>query len=232
MASISFITVSREEEKVQGLRESITSVFGHKGQQAWDLLVADGTAHDLFTGYNSCAKHAVGDVLVFTHDDVRFLCNERCFQKPLELLTKPFTGILGVAGTTVMPKNGKWWDSKEDECRGMVAHPDLATQFGMHFNTWPHMAAKFGRVVICDGVFLMCSRRVFDKLGGFDQEHYKGFHFYDVDFTIRAHIAGLQNWVAPIPLMHGSKGRPNENWEENRQHFMTRYEKNLPARVG
>lgn len=226
----SFITISREQEKVDRLQKNLESVFGRA--TPWELLVADGSKLDLFTGYNEKAAAANGDFLVFLHDDVHLMCSKECFDKPIELMGKPFTGFCGAAGTLSMPAEGCWWKSPQTDCRGGVYHPakDLSP-FGVHLNCWPHATAQFGQVLVCDGVLLMCSTQVFKKVKGFDNTTFKGFHFYDVDITLRTHLLGLVNYVAPIPLVHQSYGVTNENWEDNRKLFVKKHEKVLPAKV-
>lgn len=226
----SFITVSKDDNKVGLLNQNIEMVFGRSSP--WELLVADGSVEDIFTGFNQQAELANGDYLIFTHDDVKFLCNRSMFDAPVELMSKPFTGFVGAAGATIIESEGCWWSTNQVNCRGAVYHPSTnQTPFGMHLNAWPHMTAQFGQTVICDGVLLMCSKRTFKKLKGFDSETFKGFHFYDVDITLRAHLLGLQNYVAPIPLLHNSYGVTNGNWEENRKLFVQKHSRNLPTRI-
>lgn len=228
---ISFVTISQSDEKVAALQANLELVFGRS--VPWELLVADGNTEDIFTGYNQKAKLANGDYLCFLHDDVKILGNREVFDLPKELLDKPFTGFVGAAGTRLMPKEGCWWKSPESECRGAVYHPTKSSSiFGMHLNCWPHIAAQFGQTVILDGVLLMCSKKTFNRLEGFDADTFKGFHFYDVDITLRAHLLGLINYVAPIPVIHRSYGITNENWEENRKLYVKKHEKVLPVRVG
>ncbi|HYT46225.1 MAG TPA: glycosyltransferase [Methylomirabilota bacterium] len=227
---ISFITISQSDEKVGALNQNLELVFGRSSP--WELLVADGSELDIFQGFNKMAAEANGDNLIFLHDDVRLLCNRECFDKPFELLSKPFTGIIGAAGTVYMPADGCWWKAPHTDCRGAVYHPSKTdTIFGVHLNAWPHMTARFGETLICDGVLLMCSKRTFNKLEGFDEGTFKGFHFYDIDISLRAHLHGLQNYVAPIPVLHNSYGFTNENWEENRLRFISKHKKILPARL-
>ncbi len=91
------------------------------------------------------------------------------------------------------------------------------------------MVALFGQVVAIDGVLMICHRRTFQALNGFDNQTFTGFHFYDIDISFRAALSGRTNWVAPIPLMHDSKGVFGAAWETNRQKFVRKFAGNLPA---
>jgi hypothetical protein len=66
-------------------------------------------------------------------------------------------------------------------------------------------------------------------LGGFDTNTFQGFHFYDVDITLRAHFAGLSNYVALIPIFHESTGAYDEAWEKLRQKFVKKWTGKLPV---
>lgn len=226
---LSFITISQNSEKVALLQDNLDLIFGRS--LPWELLVADGNEDDIFTGFNRMASIANGDFLVFTHDDVQFLGTRSVFDAPINLMKKPLTGLVGAAGTRLMPKEGCWWKSFHLDCRGAVYHPSNEQPFGMHLNGWPHMAAQFGRVAVVDGVLLMCSRVTFEKLTGFDHQSFSGFHFYDMDLSVRAHLLGLSNYVAPIPLLHKSHGVTNDEWETNRLIFIEKHRKILPIKV-
>jgi GT2 family glycosyltransferase len=238
----SFVTLSKDHDKVESLKQSIIDSIGSPSERTlkisgkdipfnWNFYQADGSALDLFQGYNIGAKAAGGDYLCFLHDDVQLRCNHRAFEKPIELMNKPFTGIVGVAGASALPNDAKWWGASQEDCRGLVYHPSPETNFRTHGNGWPWQCAQFGRAVVCDGVFLMCSRKTFEKLNGFDHLTFQGFHLYDIDISTRSHLAGLQNYICPLPLFHASPGRPNEEWERNRKIFVMKYGKHLPLRV-
>lgn len=228
---ISFITASKDVDKQNGLRESLETIFGKYPPHEWELIVADGAergSEGLCALYNWGAEQAKMDTFVFLHDDVRLLCHPGLFQAPYDLMKKPLTGIVGVAGTRVLPKDGVWWKAENEDCRGAVYHPS-SNHFGMHLNCWPHMGAQFGQVAICDGVMLMCSRRTFKKLGGFDAEAYHGlYHMYDIDISFRAKKAGMSNWVSPIPVFHASPGQPDESYETARKIFIAKFGQYLP----
>lgn len=244
--TLHFITLSRTPAKVDNLRSNLIEIFGfetpsdnlgpHAPNALFRLHVADGTQYDLFTGYNQAAEKVAqlepNPHLVFLHDDVELLGIRRLWDPALKLLSKPFTGVLGLAGATVMPETGCWWQQPHEQLRGMVAHPTTnCPPFGFHWNCWPFGAAHFGRVVITDGLLMAMRYNTWKKLGGFASEYYQGFHFYDLDFTLRAHLSGLQNYVFPYPVLHNSHGVPNEEYDRNRKLFLERFQGQLPARL-
>jgi hypothetical protein len=203
----------------------------HGTSLTWNLIVLDGTQHDLFCGYNLGAKQGMGEVLAFVHDDVTILANRLTVQRPMELLQETSTGFIGVAGSRVLREDACWWkgDLAIDGPRGMAAHLE-DNEFGLHCNIWPISkgAAHFGRVVVLDGVFLMCHRNTWERLGGFDATTYQGFHFYDIDITFRATLSGFINYAAPILLFHKGKALPGAEWDANRRIFIKKFGKFLP----
>jgi GT2 family glycosyltransferase len=238
----SFITLTRDAEKArQELGQGLSDAFGHDSPHHSGhnvhLICVDGTKYTIFDGYDEGVRQAKdyypeGEFLVFLHDDVELRSSYRAFTDLIPLLKKPMTGIIGVAGTKLMPEGGCWWKSPQEKCRGLVYHPSTEAPFYTHGNCWPHGAARFGRVAVVDGVMLIMSRRTFDRLEGFGKMGYpNGFHFYDMDISMRAHQLGLVQYVAPIPIMHRSPGKPDDGWEKNRQVFLDLYRKSLPLRV-
>jgi hypothetical protein len=232
---ITFIVLSRDPERLASLERSLREGLGDR--LGWCLLPVDGTRFDLFAGYNRGASLARGEVLAFVHDDVEFWGDPHSLRKPLERLADRATGFVGVVGTRLLGEDGNW-SGVRSEVRGMFAsaRPDI---FGMHWhfgppwlggNADPGRAGLFGRVVVLDGILLLCHRRAFDALGGFDDRTYRGFHFYDIDITFRATLAGLSNYASPIPLFHPSTNGPSPEWERNRRIFVSKFRAYLPCR--
>jgi hypothetical protein len=233
---ITFIVLSRTPARLACLENSLREGLGER--LAWRLVPVDGTRYDLFTGYNRGASLAGGEVLAFVHDDVEFWGNPHSLRQPLERVADPATGFVGVVGTRLLGEDGDW-SAVRGEIRGMFASA-FPTVFGTHWhfgppwlggNPHPSRAGRFGRVVVLDGIFLLCHRRTFEALGGFDDRTYEGFHFYDIDITFRATRAGLNNYALPVPLFHPSTNELSPEWERNRRIFVSKFRDCLPCRL-
>jgi len=228
---IEWITVSRDPQQTTTLENSLA--WAHAGRIDWKLTIIDGQKHDLFSGYNAGARQTSGEILAFVHDDVQFAGSGLTLLQPCELLGQEQMGFIGAAGSRILTEEGTWWGGKlspqetNESCRGMVARPQAD---GLHWLTWPATSGRFGPVVVVDGMLLMCHRRTFEKLGGFD-ETMGGFHFYDVDITLRAALAGMTNLVLPIPLIHRSHGNYDDAWEAARRKFVEKHTGVLPIRL-
>lgn len=83
--------------------------------------------------------------------------------------------------------------------------------------------------VLIDGVFMAVDC---DNIEERFNENYKGFHFYDISFSISNYLKGCNIGVInDIRILHKSIGRVNELWESNRQQFITEYKDELPINL-
>ena len=67
----------------------------------------------------------------------------------------------------------------------------------------------------------MCHRRVFEKIGQWDES--LGWHFYDLDITLRAHKIGLKNYAVPLPILHQGLGTLTPGWEASKKIFLEKH---------
>ena len=156
-------------------------------------------------------------ILLFVHADVRYWGSGRLLCDAMDIAAREDVGFVGVAGrVTSMTPSGKWWDDKA--ClRGAVTHDNLHGGILQATNYGP-----YGGVHVLDGVLLMCHRRVFEKIGLWDES--LGFHFYDLDITLRAHKVGLKNYAVPLPILHQGLGTLTPEWEASRKMFLEKHQ--------
>jgi hypothetical protein len=68
-------------------------------------------------------------------------------------------------------------------------------------------ARAVANIEALDGVFIAARREVAEAVG-FDEATFTGFHLYDIDFSLRAHLAGRRVAVVnDVPIIHQSPGR-------------------------
>ena len=160
----------------------------------------------LALAYNRAIEEAAADtLLVFCHDDVWL--GEHDLAPLLEEALQRFQ-LIGVAGNTrLQPGHNSWcclpnstaWDSPH--LVGQIRHGTPDTNHPTRFGPTPAAAA------LLDGVFLAARAGVLQQAQlRFDPQF--DFHFYDLDFSRSARVAGLQLGVWPIPLIHASGGNP------------------------
>lgn len=59
---------------------------------------------------------------------------------------------------------------------------------------------------------------------GFDSATFDGFHLYDIDFSYRAHLAGIRIGVThDIVIAHEPEGNFNETWKIYADRFIAKF---------
>lgn len=147
------------------------------------------------------AKQENFDFLVLSHDDVII---ESDLKYRLPGIMKNFD-VVGVAGTTEckLQEPALWHlmggGFGSGKLHGAVAHGNENKKTMTFFGPYPQ------RVLLLDGVFLCISRNAFEQIR-FDEENPAKFHFYDLDYSLACHKAGLKIGVADILITHASPG--------------------------
>ena len=149
--------------------------------------------------------------LVLVHDDVIL---ESYSKDKLDKLFKKFD-VIGCAGTTEVNLTppalwhlmGGGIGSKN--LHGAVAHGDENKKHMTSFGPYPK------RVVLLDGVFMAIKRKVFSKIR-FDEKCPVKWHFYDLDYSMQCHKAGVKLGVGDILITHNSPGLTSFTKEFNK----------------
>lgn len=192
----------------------------------WELYIMDGCS-SIFEAYEEGIKKAKvtsKDYVIMCHDDIHILTNHEDFNSIIEgFLQKNKIGFVGVAGTRVFQESCIWWDGMQHlgqkHLSGLVYH---GTTIG---NMQSTNYGYTGNVVALDGVFLACKgstlltiklQKPNDFLGNWD--------FYDVYYTLQAHMRGLGNYTVPLQILHMSLGETagKDGWHANKEAMKAR----------
>ena len=175
--------------------------------------------------YNEVLSESKTDIVVFCHDDIYFDTNS-WYNKLLKHFEKNDFGILGMAGTTQMPSSGMWWEDRR-KMVGIVNHESDGKKWESKYSE--SLGNSITETVVVDGLFIAIDKRKIKK--NFNED-FKGFHFYDIPFCFENHIEGVKvGVITNIRITHKSIGQTNEQWEENRKLFESKYAKNLPVKL-
>lgn len=176
--------------------------------------------------YNEILKESHTDIVILCHDDILFEKNY-WGKRILEHFEKsPEYGILGVAGTSYLSSNGRWW-TIQSEMMGQVHHQHEGRKWLSKYSE--SFGDRIMESVVVDGLFLAVNKKNIKK--NFD-ESVEGFHFYDINFCFQNFLEGVKiGTVCNVPLTHLSIGMTNDKWEENRTIFAERFKKNLPVKL-
>jgi glycosyltransferase involved in cell wall biosynthesis len=175
--------------------------------------------------YNEVLSEATTDIIVFCHDDIYFDTTS-WYSKLLKHFERSDFGILGMAGTTQMPSSGMWWENRK-KMIGIVNHESDGKKWESKYSE--SLGNSIMQTVVVDGLFIAIDKRKIKK--NFNEE-FKGFHFYDIPFCFENHIEGVKvGVITNIRITHKSIGQTNEQWEENRKLFESKYSSNLPVKL-
>lgn len=179
--------------------------------------------HSLSDVYNIILKKATNDIVILCHDDIYFETNSWGNKIIKHFKKNPEYGILGVAGSTNIPKSGMWWEDRK-KMRGIVNHEHEGRKWESKYSSG--IGNNIDNVVLVDGLFLVINKKNIKKTFNSDV---KGFHFYDVDFSFRNYIEGVKIGVIyDVRVTHKSIGQTNQQWEDNRQIFVENNKDVLP----
>ena len=221
--TVVFSTRKLDEKYVKHIKDTC----GVRDVQILSYENPDGTS--LTEIYNKALGESVNDVIVYCHDDIIYN-TKKWGKKILKHFNNSDYGILGLAGTRVMPESGRWWDDINQQTSNMVG----IVKHSNEGKTWEsRYSNSYGNniipVVITDGVFFVVHKERIKK--EFNEE-VNGFHFYDIDFTFRNHLEGVKvGVITDTRITHLSMGQTNEEWEKNRELFVERYKGDLPSEV-
>ena len=176
--------------------------------------------------YNEIISESSNDIVVLCHDDIYF--DTKNWGEKLKKIFErnPEYSIIGVAGSTYLPKSGMWWEDKS-KMIGIVNHEHEGKKWESKYSDSLQNNVK--EAVIVDGLFICLDKTKIKK--NFD-ESVIGFHFYDVNFCFQNYIESCKiGVITNIRVTHKSIGMTNDKWEENRVIFSEKYSDFLPSKI-
>jgi glycosyltransferase involved in cell wall biosynthesis len=207
---ISIIISSADAEQLKQVTENITATIGAK----FEIISVDNSAgqQGICTVYNKGIKQAKYDILCFMHEDVVIKTNnwgnilKNIFDEHTDL------GLLGVVGGGYKPFTPSTWGGLgvNNTFSNMIQSYKYADKEPYHDFRNP-LNAKLEKVACVDGVWLATTSKVASEFK-FDEDTFRGFHIYDLDFSI---AVGQKYKVAvtyEILLNHLSEGRYSREW--------------------
>lgn len=200
---LSIIISSYQPEFYNELEKNIAETCGIQ----YEIIKIDNpNLMGICEAYNKGAAKAQYDYLLFLHEDVIFH-TKNWGEKLIKHLELTNTGIIGIAGSNYVPVSPSSWHVADNNCN-----------FSNYIQN--NKEKSNARIVITlektvpafaiDGVFLAVTKTVYHEFL-FD-ENIKGFHGYDLDFTLRVATKYENFIIHDILLEHFSEGNPDENW--------------------
>jgi len=202
---ISIIVSSHKKDDYLSFLGSLRSTIG----VPYELIKIDNfNQYSLAEAYNSGAKKAKFEVLVFVHEDVTFNSSDwgitltKLFEEDQNL------GIVGVAGALKKSPLPTGWGTGTawfDRINLIQAYDD-----GEQLQTTRKAKESMEPVKVIDGVFFATKKKIWEKVK-FD-ESLVGYHLYDIDFSLRVTESYLGIISYEILLTHYSNGNYQSDW--------------------
>ena len=223
---ISIIVCSVSHERLQRLCKNVDETIGVEHE----LVAVDNSRQGwpIARVYNEGARRASGRYLLFVHEDVVF--HQQDWGRGLiGRLASPDCGVIGFAGSKVkLDVYSGWWQNHAGwDCCSYIQNGVRCVQGdGLQAD-----ALSFEPVVTLDGFALLVRREVWEEFP-FDEEALKGFHCYDLDFTLAVGRKYTNYVCGGIAVEHLSSGNLDGRWYETTvQLHDTKWKPLLPVRT-
>lgn len=179
--------------------------------------------------YNSAASRARFPFLLFIHEDVSFMTRE--WAAPIiAKLRETDCGVIGFAGGRIKTRAYSGWCTWRPEYDRTWYHFPDAQGHDRLSSSGADGRPGFAPTVTVDG-FAMFVRKDIWEHHPFDDRMLRGFHCYDLDFSLELASSGYRNYVCQqtVDVMHCSEGSFGEAWlEETIRMHESKWRKFLP----
>ncbi|QOW10881.1 hypothetical protein Q73A0000_11195 [Kaistella flava (ex Peng et al. 2021)] len=197
---LSIIISSYQEKYFSTLQKNIAETIGIDYEI---VKIENPNLMGICEAYNHGAKKAKYENLLFIHEDVEFI-TQNWGDLLIQFLNRPNWGIIGLAGCKYVPNVPfAWWDKFENSFRNLH-------QFNKNTEVRNYNISEYKEVLAIDGVFLACRKKIHQEFPF--NENIKGFHGYDLDFSVRVAEKYSNLLAHNIKLKHFSEGNPNKEW--------------------
>jgi hypothetical protein len=199
---LTIIICSVNQDYLNRLKENINQTIGIP----YEILVRDNRKdpHSICRVYNTLAQQSSFTNLLFLHEDVSFQ-TKYWGDALVKLLNEhQANGVVGLAGSAYKSANYSGWYTGIEEMDAFnIVHDNKgelkSIRDGFHGNQ------IVVPVKVLDGVFLACRKDVWQEIQ-FNENLLTGFHFYDIDFSLRASAKYSNFVIRNLDLVHFTIG--------------------------
>lgn len=223
---ISIIISYYRSQYLNNLKENIKQTIGVE-YEIIDIENTDGSS-GLCKVYNIGAQKAKYQILCFAHEDI-LMRTEDWGKKVIEIfdLNKNL-GLLGIAGSPYKPVVPSGWSFAGGKTVFMnIIHLDKKSLHSALINENPNNRS-YSKVASVDGVWFCTKKEIVIKLP-FDEKLFKGFHCYDLDFSLSI----LNKYEAAVTfeilIEHYSSGLFNKEWVTETLKLHDKWKQILPV---
>ncbi|MFM7672890.1 MAG: glycosyltransferase [Bacteroidota bacterium] len=226
---ISVLICSVRPDLLDRVKQSVASTIGVD----YECLASDNrnTGKGICQVYNELAERARFPILLFLHEDVTFENTNWGLRFIEQFEHDNQLGLVGLAGSNTKSRSASGWytaDPAHDRYHILHQMPGAFEQL----HQVPDEMKSFFRVVCLDGVFLCCRRSVWESIR-FNERDLRGFHFYDLDFSLRVSKQFHVAVTTLVELTHHTDagGDYSSNWVREALAFHSRWGDQLPLSI-
>jgi hypothetical protein len=226
---ISIIISSVNKANLQQVSENIDATIG----VPFEIIATDNSKgkQGICEVYNKAMIRAQYDILCFMHEDVLIKTNN-WGQKLLALFEQdPKLGLVGIAGSSYKPlaPSGVGGIGVNTHYHNLIQSFKYKKQKPKHVYSNPDKQS-LAEVVCVDGVFMATTRDIAEEFM-FDELTLKGFHGYDIDFSLSVSQKYKVAVTFDILLDHFSEGLYDDKWMQENLKLHHKWNKHLPIKV-
>ncbi len=229
---ISVIVCSRFPDLFEALSRNLSETIGVK----YEIIRIDNSSRALgiTAAYNKGASKAKYPFLCFVHEDVQFKTNDWGVNLVNHFLNDNTIGLIGIAGGIYKKRMfsglGEFETNDINIKRiNIIQHFKFSNQTPIHLIENPEDEWK-AQVVTLDGVFLTTRKEIWND-NKFDEKLLKGFHGYDLDFSLQIGKSKKLFVVYDVLLEHFSEGKCDMSWELDIIAVHKKWRNKLPVAV-
>lgn len=203
---ISIIVSSYQDNYYTALEKNISETIG----LPYEILkINNKGTMGICEAYNKGASKTQYDYLLFIHEDIIFH-TQNWGELLIKHLDKENAGVLGIAGSNYVPKSPIGWYLPDNRYNFYnYIQNDRSKLSPKLLSNIKHAQQVFA----LDGVFMAVKKGIYNEFL-FD-EAVKGFHGYDLDFSLRVASKYYNYVITDVLIEHYSIGKANEDWFAN-----------------
>jgi hypothetical protein len=221
---ISIIVSSYKSEMFSGFSDNVKATIG---DVPYEIIRIDNPGvTGIAAAYNSGARKSIYPYLCFVHEDVLFN-TQNWGRLAVDHFEQDSTlGLIGVAGsrykTFMYSGLGSTWGNAGLRMNIIQRLKNESKHFMRKGS-----ATNAEEVVTLDGCFLCTTSKVFAGVQ-FDEQTFKGFHCYDIDFSFAVSFKYKVAVVYDILLEHLSAGGFNKEWMKETFKLHSKWKNDIP----
>jgi signal peptidase I len=224
---ISIIISSYKESYYERVIQSIKNTIG----VPYEIIKINNPGlYSITEAYNMGAAKALYQYLCFVHEDVNFVTQDWGVNLLNNFKNITNLGMLGVAGSKQKMLIPSGWPHYNDDFNKLNLIQHYKDKESEHLST--QNSENYDLVDVLDGVFLVTTKTVWEA-NRFD-ESVKGFHLYDLDFSLRVGKNHNLAVVYDVLLEHYSSGGYAADWidstikyHKDKAHLFTPYNEDV-----